>query len=60
MTLNITVEFESGIEMEENLNKAIRELSSILEKRGLSEMELLGHDFDKDNKFMYEVKITKP
>lgn len=59
MKLNIVIDFETdnGLQMEQNLNKAIDELSSVLKKRGLSEIELIGMD---DNlKELYKVTITK-
>ena len=58
MKLIIEVNFENGIEMEDNLNKAIDELSSILKKKGLCEMNLIGMSAD-NMKEIYEVDITK-
>jgi hypothetical protein len=58
MVLTIKVEFETGIEMENKLNKAIDELSTVLKIRGISEMELIGRDMDNDGKLVYEVKIV--
>lgn len=59
MTLTIKVNFESnsGIEMEQNLNKAIDELSVVLEKKGICEMELDG--IDENLKMLYKVELTK-
>ncbi len=60
MILTITIEFENGngLQMEENLNKAIDELSSVLKHKGLgihSDFELTGVD---DNlKELYKIKI---
>lgn len=44
-TLIITVDFSTGIEMENSLNKAIDELAYILKKKGLIDMILEGKDF---------------
>jgi hypothetical protein len=41
-TLTITVEFSNGIEMEDNLNQAIDELSSVIKRKGLMNMTLEG------------------
>ncbi len=38
--LSITVDFTEGIEMENNLNKAISDLSTALETKGLIDMNL--------------------
>ena len=40
--LTITVDFSNGIEMENNLNKAIDELGAVLKKKGLMNMTLEG------------------
>lgn len=50
--------FETGIEMEKNLNKAIDELAAVLKKKGLCEMVLTGWDFD-NSKPMYEITISQ-
>lgn len=60
MTLTITVDFEAGngLEMENNLNKAIKEIEVVLTKKGLwvnSEFELIG--IDGDLKQLYKVII---
>lgn len=57
MKLFIEVDFPSnkGLEMEQNLNKAIDELSTVLERKGLCEMELQG--IDDDLKQLYKVEI---
>lgn len=55
MLLTIEVPFETGIEMEDNLNKAIDELGSVLKRKGLREIELDG--MDDDLKPLYKVKI---
>lgn len=44
--LTIEVYFDTGIEMENNLNKAIDELGAVLKKKGLMEMELEGRKAD--------------
>jgi len=62
MSMNLTItipSFNSGVEMEKALNRAIKELSTVLLQRGLVEMELVGHDFDNNLKLLYEVQITK-
>jgi hypothetical protein len=57
MKLTITVDFESGdgLQMEQNLNKAIDDLSSVLKKKGLREMDLTG--VDENLKELYKITI---
>ena len=55
-TLTITVPFSNGIEMEENLNKAIDELSSVIKKKGLMNMTLEGKQADSFAE-LYKVEI---
>lgn len=55
-TLTITVDFSNGIEMEDNLNKAIDELSSVIKRKGLINMSLEGHSFESLTE-MYKVEI---
>lgn len=44
MTLKIEIPCNNGIELENNLNKAISDLSKTLIRRGFSEMELIAYD----------------
>lgn len=53
--LTIEVNFEKGVDMEEGLNKAIDELSSVLKKKGLMNMELKG--VGDDLRPLYNVNI---
>lgn len=55
--LTITVVFNSEVNMEKTLNKAIDTFGrAIKEKKGLPDMELIGHDFDDmENNFKVEV-----
>lgn len=55
-TLTITVDFSTGIEMEDNLNKAIDELSSVIKRKGLMNMTLEGKSA-WDLASMYKVEI---
>lgn len=55
--LTIRVSFETEWQMEENLNKAIDDLSSVLKKKGLRNMDLLGVD-EKLNE-IYKVTINQ-
>lgn len=59
MQLVITVQFndDDGVHMEENLNKAIDDLSKTLKKKGLREMELTGVNMELQE--MYKVTIKK-
>lgn len=57
MKLIIEVDFPSnkGLEMVQNLNKAIDELSKVLKRKGLCEMELTGVDENLNQ--LYKVNI---
>jgi len=55
-TLTITVNFSNGIEMEDNLNKAIDEIGSVIKKKGLINMRLVGVQATSLSA-MYEVDI---
>ena len=44
MKLIIEIPCVDGIEMENNLNKAIDSFSEALKKKGFSEMELIGYE----------------
>lgn len=43
MKLTIEIPCKDGLEMEENLNKAISDFSEALKKKGFTEMELIAH-----------------
>lgn len=58
--LVIKVPFESGIEMEENLNKAIDELGSVLKKKGLIPMELQGINAELAPLYTVNIEIKSP
>lgn len=55
-TLTITVEFSTGLEMENNLNKAIDSLSEAIKRKGLMNMTLEGKDLESLSA-MYTVEI---
>ena len=57
--LIIKVPFENGVEMEENLNKAIDELSAVLKKKGLMHMELKGVDMGLNNIYTVTIEDKK-
>jgi len=60
-TLTITVEFKNGIEMEDNLNKAIDEFSSVVKRKGLIDMTLEGkHAASLAAMYKVEIKSTNP
>ena len=56
MELTIKVPFETSEQMEDNLNRAIDELCSVLKKKGLIEIKLTGMDYDLKN--IYTVAIN--
>lgn len=55
-TLTITVHFSNGVEMEDNLNKAVDDLASAIIKKGLMNMTLEGKQAES-LAAMYKVEI---
>lgn len=55
-TLTITVRFSNGAEMEDNLNKAIEDISSTIKRKGLINMTLEGKNMISFAE-MYKVEI---
>ena len=55
MTLTIEIPCKTGIEMENNLNKAIDDFAEVLAKRGFSELELIAHD--EKMKLIYNISL---
>ena len=57
MELTIKINCDNGLEMENNLNKAIEDFGQALLKKGFSEMELIGYTSENDLKEIYNVTI---
>lgn len=59
MKLTIEVPANTGIEMENNLNKAIDDFAKALKKRGFSPMELVAYDAEKgiDSEPIYKLNL---
>lgn len=55
MKLTIEIPCNSGVEMENNLNKAIEDFAEVLAKRGFSELELIAHD--KKKNLIYNISL---
>lgn len=55
--LLIAVPFSTGLEMEQNLNRAISDLGEALKKKGLIPMNLEAANFDDNMKPIYKVEI---
>lgn len=59
MKLTIEITCNTGIEMENNLNKAINDFSDALKQRGFSEMELIAYNADSvELEPIYKVNLT--
>jgi len=59
MKLTIEIPCNNGLEMEQNLNRAIDDFSKQLEKRGFSEMELIAYNESLDAP-IYKVVLFEP
>ena len=57
MKLIIEIPCISGLEMENNLNKAIDDFGEALKKRGFSEMELIAYNETVETAPIYKVSI---
>ena len=55
MTLIIEIPCKTGIEMENNLNKAIDDFAEVLAKRGFSEIKLTA--CDENLKLIYNIQL---
>jgi len=58
MKLTIEIPCNSGIEMEENLNKALIDFEEVLKKRGFSEMELVSYSESLDTEPVYKLTLS--
>ena len=57
MKLIIEIPCNSGIEMENNLNKAIEDFGQALKKKGFSEMELIAYNESVETEPVYKVTL---
>lgn len=57
MKLTIEIPCNDGIEMENNLNKAIADFSEALLKKGFSEMELIAFNKTVESEPIYKLSI---
>lgn len=57
MKLIIEIPCNSGLEMEENLNKAIADMSEVFEKKGFSEIELIAYNESIESEPIYKVTL---
>ena len=57
MKLRIEIPCNNGIEMENNLNKAILDFSEALLKKGFSEMELIAYNETVESEPIYKLSI---
>ena len=59
MKLTIEILCNDGVEMENNLSKAIDDFSKVLEDRGFTEMELVGYKETLDSSPIYKLTLEK-
>lgn len=59
MKLTIEIPCEDGLQMENNLNKAIDDFSRALKDKGLSEMELEAYLHDDISNPIYKLSLKK-
>lgn len=57
MKLTMEIPCNDGVEMENNLNKAINDFSDALKKRGFSEMELIAYNETIDSEPIYKLTL---
>jgi len=57
MKLTIEIPCDNGIEMEENLNKAIKDFSEALRKKGFSEMALTAYNNEDISEPIYSLTL---
>lgn len=57
MKLTIEINCNDGLEMEENLNKAIGDFELALEKKGFSDMELIAYNETIESEPIYKITI---
>lgn len=57
MKLIIEIPCNDGVEMENNLNKAIDDFSQALKKKGFSEMELIAYNETLESEPIYKITI---
>jgi len=57
MKLTIEIPCNDGVEMENNLNKAIADFSEALLKKGFSEMELTAYNETIESEPIYKLTI---
>ncbi len=57
MKLTIEIPCSNGVEMENNLNKAIDDLSKALKTRGFSEMELIAYNESVELEPIYKLEL---
>lgn len=58
MKLIIEIPCTTGLEMENNLNKAIDDFSQALKQKGFCEMELIAYNESVYSEPIYKVSIT--
>lgn len=58
MKLTIEIPCNDGVEMENNLNKAIADFSEALLKKGFSEMELTAYHETVESEPIYKLILT--
>lgn len=59
MKLTIEISCNDGLEMENNLNKAIGDFSEALKKKGFSEMELIAYNETIESEPIYRVFLQQ-
>ncbi len=57
MKLTIEIPCNNGLEMEENLNKAISDFSEALKQKGFSKMELIAYNETIDSESVYKLTL---
>ena len=57
MKLTIEIPCNDGVEMENNLNKAISDFSEALLKKGFSEMELIAYNETIESEPIYKLTL---
>lgn len=58
MKLTIEIPCTNGLEMEENLNKAIDDFGTALKQKGFCKMELIAYNESVDSESIYKVTIN--
>lgn len=59
LKIEVNIPDDTGLTMENNLNKAISDFSEALSKRGFVEMELEALDFDNEMELIYKIQILQ-